>query len=71
MNRVAGDAVELTPKQEIEGFRARALGLGFDLDNPEDEMARIIHRGLVDYNPDRVMRDCESLISERKRDENT
>ncbi|RQZ28385.1 DUF4365 domain-containing protein [Burkholderia sp. Bp9090] len=53
---------EMTPKQEIEAFRARALALGFNVDDPNDEMGQIIRQGLLDYNPERVVRDCESLV---------
>lgn len=53
---------EMTPKQEIEAFRARALALGFNVDDPDDEMGQVIGQGLVDYNPERVVRDCESLV---------
>ena len=59
------DAVEqelLTPDQEIELFRDRALGLGIGIDNPADEFGRIIKQGLLDYNPERVIKDCESLV---------
>lgn len=52
----------LTPEKEIEYFRTRALGLGFDVDNPDDEMGQIIRQGLLDYNPERVVKDCELLI---------
>ncbi|RFP09488.1 DUF4365 domain-containing protein [Duganella sp. BJB475] len=53
---------ELTPDKEIEMFRHRAIGLGIDVDNPLDEFGQIIQQGLLDYNPERVVKDCESLI---------
>jgi hypothetical protein len=33
-----------------------------DPDNPDNEFGRIINQGLKDYNPERVMRDCENLL---------
>lgn len=53
---------ELTPDQEIELFRVQALGLGIDVDNSDDEFGRIIKQGLLDYNPERVIKNCEALV---------
>ncbi|WP_416047196.1 DUF4365 domain-containing protein [Cupriavidus basilensis] len=59
---VASRLGQRPPDDEIAYFRRRALGLGIDVDNPEDKVARIIHQGLLDYNPERVVKDCESLV---------
>jgi hypothetical protein len=56
------DNKELSPEEEIEYFRERARALGMNLDNPEDEVSKIILQGLKDYNPERVLRDCEHLL---------
>ncbi|POA96887.1 hypothetical protein C2134_20295 [Chromobacterium sinusclupearum] len=53
---------EMTPSQEIDAFRSRAFALGFNVDDPDDEIGKIIRQGLIDYNPERVVRDCESLV---------
>lgn len=53
---------ELTPDQEIEGFRSRAIGLGFNVDDPNDEFGQVIKQGLLDHNPERVIKNCESLV---------
>lgn len=51
-----------TPEDELMFFRERARALGFNYDDPENEMGQIIKQGLKDYNPERVIKDCESLI---------
>lgn len=53
---------EWSDKEEVEFFRERAKALGMDPDDPKNEMGRIINQGLKDYNPERVLRDCEYLL---------
>lgn len=53
---------DLSPEAELEFFRKRAKSLGFNVDDPEDEMGRIILQGLKDFNPERVLKDCEHLF---------
>ncbi|MDA8490711.1 hypothetical protein, partial [Kluyvera sp. Awk 3] len=50
------------PDFEIEFFTSRAKQLGFKIDDPDDEMGQIIKQGLLDYNPERVVKNCEHLI---------
>jgi hypothetical protein len=39
-----------------------ALGLGIDLDDPNDDIAAIARIGIRDDNPDRVVRECKHLL---------
>lgn len=58
-----GDSVaDWSDKEEVEFFRERAKALGMDPDDPNNEFGRIINQGLKDYNPERVLRDCEHLL---------
>lgn len=50
------------PDFEVEFFTSRAKQLGFKIDDPDDEMGRIIKQGLLDYNPERVVKNCEHLL---------
>ncbi|EOB1942158.1 DUF4365 domain-containing protein, partial [Salmonella enterica] len=50
------------PDSEIDFFTSRARQMGFKIDDPEDEMGRIIKQGLLDYNPERVVKNCEYLL---------
>jgi hypothetical protein len=59
---VNGNDKESSPEEELKFFRARARALGIDLDSPEDEISSIILQGLKDYNPERVLKDCEHLL---------
>jgi len=59
INKTHDDA---TPEDELRFFRDRAKALGFNYDDPEDEMGQIIQQGLKDYNPERVLKDCEYLL---------
>lgn len=52
----------LTTEQEIEFFQQHAKQLGFDYDDPENEFGQIIKQGLEDYNPERVLKECEHLL---------
>jgi len=52
----------LTPEEELEIYRSLAKNLGFDFDDPENEFGQIIKQGLEDYNPERVLKDCENLL---------
>ena len=53
---------EMTPEEELEFFRERAISMGFQVDDPQDELSRIVAIGLRDFNPGRVMRDCRHLM---------
>ena len=53
---------DASPEDELKFFRERAKALGFNYDDPKDEMGQIIKQGLKDYNPERVIKDCENLI---------
>ena len=58
----AGNSEEMTPEEELEFFRERAVSIGFQVDNPQDDLSRVIAIGLRDFNPERVMRDCRHLM---------
>jgi uncharacterized protein YqgV (UPF0045/DUF77 family) len=53
---------DATPEEELRLYRERAKALGFNYDDPNDEMGQIINKGLKDYNPERVLKDCEHLL---------
>jgi len=57
-----GSSEEMTPKEELEFFRERAVSMGFQVDNPQDDLSRVVAIGLRDFNPERVMRDCRHLM---------
>lgn len=52
----------LSTDEEVEFFKKQAKNLGFDYDDPENEYGRIIKQGLEDYNPERILKDCENLL---------
>jgi|GEM_PF-1673498 len=52
----------LTPEEELEFYKRHAKQLGFNYDDPNDEIGQIVNQGLKDYNPERVIKDCESLL---------
>jgi hypothetical protein len=56
------DEEDPTPEDELRFFHERAKALGFNYNDPKDEIGRIIKQGLKDYNPERVIKDCENLI---------
>ena len=58
----AGSPEEMTPEEEEEFFRERAVSMGFQVDNPQDDLSRVVAIGLRDFNPERVMRDCRHLM---------
>lgn len=58
----AGSSEEMTPEEELEFFRERAVSMGFQVDNPQDDLSRVVAIGLRDFNPERVMRDCRHLM---------
>ena len=58
----AGNSEEMTPEEELEFFRERAVSMGFQVDNPQDDLSRVVAIGLRDFNPERVMRDCCHLM---------
>jgi hypothetical protein len=49
-------------ESELEYFRERAKALGMDPDDPKNEYGKIIRHGLEDYNPERVLKTCESIF---------
>ena len=58
----SSDTEEMTPDEELKFFRERAVSMGFQVDNPEDELSRVVAIGLRDFNPERVMKDCRHLM---------
>ena len=58
----ADSSEDMTPEEELEFFRERAVSMGFQVDNPQDDLSRVIAIGLRDFNPERVMRDCRHLM---------
>ena len=58
----AGSSEEMTPEEEFEFWRERAVSMGFEVDNPQDDLSRVVAIGLRDFNPERVMRDCRHLM---------
>jgi len=61
-DNLAQENSDLSPSEEIEFYRDRAKALGMNVDDPEDQMGRIINQGLKDYNPERVIKDCKHLL---------
>ncbi len=61
-DNLSQDNSDLSPSEEVEFYRDRAKALGMNVDDPEDEMGRIINQGLKDYNPERVIKDCKHLL---------
>lgn len=51
-----------TVDQEIAMYRQMAAAMGVNLDDPNDDIARIVNIGLQDLNPERVLRQCEHLF---------
>lgn len=51
-----------TPEEMINFFKRRAYALGIDIDNPNDRDGKAITLGLRDFNPERVLKNCEHLI---------
>lgn len=52
----------LSPEEELDFYKKHAKNLGFDFDDPNDKFGQIIKQGLEDYNPERVLKDCENLL---------
>ncbi|CAJ1835609.1 TPA: DUF4365 domain-containing protein [Aeromonas hydrophila] len=53
---------DTTPEDELRFFRERAKALGLNYDDPKNELGQIVKQGLKDYNPERVIKNCENLI---------
>ncbi|MCC5883624.1 MAG: hypothetical protein JJU25_13430 [Halomonas sp.] len=53
---------DTAPDEELKFYRERAKALGFNYDDPDDEMGQIINQGIKDYNPERVLKDCEHIV---------
>lgn len=51
-----------SPDEELDFYKKHAKKLGFDFDDPNNEFGQIIKQGLEDYNPERVLKDCENLL---------
>lgn len=45
-------------------IRQMARALGIDVDDPDDEIAHIVRVGIRDFNPERILRDCNHLMTE-------
>ena len=43
-------------------YREMAEAMGIDLSDPEDPVAQMVHVGLRDRNPERVLRNCTHLF---------
>lgn len=52
----------LSPDEELDFYKKHAKKLGFDFDDPNNEFGQIIKQGLEDYNPERVLKECEHLL---------
>ena len=52
----------LTPEEELQIYRSLAKNLGFDFDDYNNKFGQIIKQGLEDYNPERVLKNCENLL---------
>lgn len=61
-DNLSPEKYDLSASEEIEFYRDRAKALGMNVDDPEDEMGRIINQGLKDYNPERVIKDCKHML---------
>ena len=51
-----------SPDTEIEQYIQKAFSLGINLANSDDQIAEVINIGIDDYNPERVLKDCEYLF---------
>lgn len=56
------DEYSLSADEELDFYKKHAKKLGFDFDDPNNEFGQIIKQGLEDYNPQRVLKDCENLL---------
>jgi hypothetical protein len=56
--KLEGD-IRVTPQQAYESM---AAALGIDLSDPNDRIARLVRIGIADYDPTRVLRNCEHLF---------
>lgn len=54
--------IGVTIEDEIVAYKYMAKGLGIDLSNDDDEIARIVNIGLKDINPERVLKNCQFLF---------
>jgi len=50
------------PEMELRFFTERAIAMGFKIDDPNDDIGNLIKIGLEDYNPERVIKNCEHLF---------
>lgn len=50
------------PEEELKFFTERAIHMGFKIDDQNDRIGQIIRQGLDDYNPERVIKNCESML---------
>ena len=54
-----GDDEDLAVEKDI--IMGMAQSMGIDLDNPNDEIAKIVNIGLIDLDPTRVLKNCDKL----------
>ncbi len=52
---------EFSIKDEIEFYKEQAKTFGVDLDDQEDEISRIVNIGILDLNPERILKKCSYL----------
>lgn len=52
---------QYNPETELKFFTERAIAMGFKIDDPNDDIGKLIKTGLEDYNPERVIKNCEHL----------
>lgn len=62
LEKIKSESNNPAPDQELKFFKDRAISLGIDVNNPNDEIGKIIHQGLLDYNPERIIKDCEHMV---------
>ena len=49
-------------RRSWSSFADLAPSMGFQVDNPQDDLSRLVAISLRDFNPERVVRDCRHLI---------
>ena len=56
------DERPMTIEDEQRLYRSMAEGLGIDLNDPNDDIAKIVNVGLQDLSPERVVKNCVHLF---------
>lgn len=59
---VAATEPKLSIDDEVRMYKEMAVSMGVDLDDPEDDIGRIVRIGLMDLNPERVLKNCQHLF---------